>query len=182
MMPLLVISALRIPRSIAETVTPSLRASLSIAPSRSGSRVTLMLILRAFVLASTAPHLSRKRECLLRMGTAPPSRSPIMIASTGKPGTGEGTNVVVVLAVVVLELKLELVVDELVELPVLVEVEPDVAVLDVEVDELVVELEVVLVVELVVLEVSMSIEWPQCTSVPCHPAAQPSSEAMKLAL
>jgi hypothetical protein len=82
-------------------------------------------------------------------------------------------------------LELELVVDELVELPelpVLVDVELDVAVLDVAVDELVVELEAALVVELVVLVVCMSIEWPQCTSVPCHPAAQPSSDAMKLAL
>jgi hypothetical protein len=103
-----------------------------------------------------------------------------MIASTGKPGTGEGTNVLVVVVLAVVLLELELIVDELVELPVLVEAELDVVVLpvDVVVDELVEDV----VVELVVLVVSMSIEVPQCTSVPCHPAAQPSSDAMKLAL
>jgi hypothetical protein len=92
-----------------------------------------------------------------------------MMASSGKPGTGAGTNVVVVAVLAVVVLELELIVDELVELEVLVEVELDVVMLpvDVVVDELV---------------VSMSIEVPQCTSVPSDPAAQPSSDAMKLAL
>jgi hypothetical protein len=96
-----------------------------------------------------------------------------MIASSGKPGTGAGTNVLVVVVLAVVLLELELIVDELVELPVLVEAELDVVVLpvDVAVDELVVE-----------LDVCMSIEVPQCTSVPSDPAAQPSSDAMKLAL
>jgi len=55
--------------------------------------------------------------------------------------------------------------------------------LDVVVDDSVVEEDVVdeVVVE-VVLFISMSIDAPQCTSVPNCPAAQPSSEAMKLAL
>jgi hypothetical protein len=84
---------------------------------------------------------------------------------------------VVFAAVVVLEL----VVDELVELCVLVEVELDVWVLplDVVVDDSVVDEEVVVEV---VLSICMSIDAPQCTSVPNVPAAQPSSDAMKLAL
>jgi hypothetical protein len=107
-----------------------------------------------------------------------------MIASGGNPGAGSGWVVVdsVVLAAVVV---LELVVDELVELCVLVEVELDVWVLplDVVVDDSVVEEDVVdeVVVEVVLL-ICMSIDVPQCTSVPSDPAAQPSSDAMKLAL
>ena len=140
-----------------------------------------MLILRAFVLASTVTHLRRERECLLRMGIEAPSRSPAMIASSGKPGSGRGT-AVFVSVVPVHVLMLELISDELVELSVLIVVEPDVSVLVIDVDSVVDEDVADVVVVDVVLVVCISIPVPQCTSIPESPAAQPSSVARKLAL
>lgn len=108
------------------------------------------------------------------MGIAAPSKSPAMIASSGNPGSPGSGTIVVVSVVLVSSVVLELVSDELVEL--------DVSLLTVDVvvaDSVVAE---DVVVEVLVVVVSMSILCPQLTSVPNQPAAQPSSDAMKLAL
>ena len=102
----------------------------------------------------------------------------MMIASKGKPGSpGRGTTVLVSV-VLVSVVALELVEDVVLELVDSV-AEDDVLEL---VDSLVEEDVVDEVVVEVVLVISISIDVPQCTSVPNDPAAQPSSDAMKLAL